>query len=507
MKDSRTKNTIRNINAGLINKISAIIFPFINRTALLWILGTEFTGLTSLFSSILSVLNVAELGFSSAIVYSLYEPIANNDEKRICELVSMFKKIYRVIGTVILVAGIAVMFFLRFFVNGNIPDTANIYLLYLLYLINSCIGYYLFAYKECMLIADQRNDIVDNIRTIINTIVYLVQLVILIFTRNFYLYLIVMIVGTIVTSLITNYQTKKRYPFYKEVSTEKKIPSDIKEKVSGLMIDRICDTFRNSFDSLIISSFIGLAATAIYTNYYYIYFSLYTIMLVICNAMSASVGNSIIKRSEKENYEDLLMFSQLFSWILGWSTVCLLCLYQPFMTLWVGKDLLLPNCDMILFCVYFYLINLNNIRNQYISGNGLWEKLKKSYIIEAGANLLLNIILGKIFGITGVIIATIITIFLFNYLQRNKVLFDNYFKNYKLSEFYKEQIYYAFLTTIIAIITYSICSNIILNNIISYIVLIIILITLPNVLFFLGLKITKRYKNSRDFIFHVVLKK
>ena len=118
-------------------------------------------------------------------------------------------------------------------------------------------------------------------------------------------------------------------------------------------------------------------------------------MLVLCNAMSASVGNSIAKESVKKNYEDLNKFTFIFSWIAGWSTVCLACLYQPFMSIWAGKTLLLSNKDMLLFCLYFYIINMTNIRNQYISGTGMWWKLKLPCMCEAISNLLLNIILGN----------------------------------------------------------------------------------------------------------------
>ena len=346
MSSSRIKNTVRTITAGLINQIITIILPFINRTAILWTLGAEFTGLASLFSSILNVLNIAELGFNTAVVYSLYKPMAEHNEKKICEIVSLLKKIYSIIGIIVLVIGLSI----------------NIYVLYLLYLINSAISYHLFAYKECLLIADQRQDIAKNIRTIVNIVRYLLQLIILLITKNFYAYLVVAILGTIATNLVIEVITRKKYPYYKRVNDKLKIPAEMKKEVNGLMINKICDTFRNSFDSLIISSFIGLTATAIYSNYYYIYSSLYGIMLVICNAMSASVGNSIVQKTAAENYDNMLTFSFAFSWILGIATTCLGCLYQPFMTLWAGSDLLLPTSSMLMFCLYFYIINIGYVK-------------------------------------------------------------------------------------------------------------------------------------------------
>ncbi len=497
MEKSRTKNTTRNIGAGLIYQIVSIVLPFINRTAILWMLGADFTGLAGLFSSILNVLNMAELGFNTAIVYSLYKPMADRNHKKICEIVSMFKKIYSIVGTVVLVGGLALMPFLPNFIHGSYPDTINLYVVYFLYLVNSAISYYMFAYKECLLIADQRQDIAKNIRTIVNIVKYLAQLLVLLITKDFYAYLIVAIVGTMLTNVLIHVSTRKRYPFYKRIKARLKIPAELKKQVGGLMINKICDTFRNSFDSLIISTFIGLTATAIYGNYYYIYSALYGIMLVIANAMSASVGNSIVKNSEDTNYKHLLTFSQIYAGLMGFGTVALACFYQPFMEIWAGKDLLLPNYDMLLFCVYFYVINMNNIRNQYISGTGMWWKLKGSYIIEALANLGLNFILGKLFGITGVIVATIITIFLFNYLQRNTVLFNNYFKKEKISGFYRQQFFYLLLSVIGLIISFLACEHLPFGGVPNLIVRGVICIIVPNVIYLCGIRYTSIYRDTR----------
>lgn len=499
MKRSRIKNTTRNIKAGLINQIISIVLPFINRTVILWTLGAEFTGLAGLFSSILGVLNIAELGFNTAIVYSLYKPMAEKNNKKICEIVSLLKKVYNIIGTMILIGGLAIMPFLTLFINGSYPDSVNLYIVYVFYLVNSVISYYLFAYKECLLIADQRQDIAKNIRSLVNATRYLAQFLVLIITKDFYLYLIVSIIGTVVTNMMIQLATQKKYPFYKGVKNKVKIPNELNKQVGGLAINKICDTFRNSFDSIIISSFIGLTATAVYSNYYYIYSAVYGIMLVISSAMGASIGNSIVKKTEDDNYKHLLTFSQIYAGIIGFCTVSLACLYQPFMRAWAGENLMLSAFDMILFCFYFYAINMNNIRNQYITGTGMWWKLKNSYIVESLANLALNFILGGLFGITGVILATIITIVLFNYIQRNRILFKNYFKNQKISKFYKQQLFYILLTTIGLVITYSICEKIPFDGVPNIVARIIVCITIPNILYYFGIKHTSQFKYTQQF--------
>ena len=500
MADSRTKNTFRNIGAGLINQAVSIILPFINRTIILWSLGVEFTGLSGLFSSILSVLGIAELGFNTAIVYSLYRPMSEHDENKICEIVSLFQKIYGIIGTIVLVLGMAIMPFLEYLIHGSYPSEINLYVVYFLYLLNSVISYYMFAYKECLLIADQRQDMAQNMRTIVNILRYVTQFVVLLKFRSFYYYLIVAIIGTIVTNLGIQCITVRKYPYFKQIKKKQHIPKELITQMKGLMINKICDTFRNSFDNLIISSFIGLTATAIYGNYYYIYSAVYGIMLTICNAMSASVGNSIVEKDEYQNYGDLLTFSALFAVILGVCTALLACLYQPFMRLWAGGNLLLSTFNMFLFCAYFYVINMNNIRNQYISGTGIWWNLKISYIVEAVANLILNFILGKYFGITGVLLATIITIFVFNYLQRNTILFKCYFKNSSYIKYLLEQFYYAIFAIVAVVISYSLCERTKLNDIWGLIIRGGIALVISGIILCIGLFLSKRRYATINFI-------
>ena len=500
MADSRTKNTFRNIGAGLINQAVSIILPFINRTIILWSLGVEFTGLSGLFSSILSVLGIAELGFNTAIVYSLYRPMSEHDENKICEIVSLFQKIYGIIGTIVLVLGMAIMPFLEYLIHGSYPSEINLYVVYFLYLLNSVISYYMFAYKECLLIADQRQDMAQNMRTIVNILRYVTQFVVLLKFRSFYYYLIVAIIGTIVTNLGIQCITVRKYPYFKQIKKKQHIPKELITQMKGLMINKICDTFRNSFDNLIISSFIGLTATAIYGNYYYIYSAVYGIMLTICNAMSASVGNSIVEKDEYQNYGDLLTFSALFAVILGVCTALLACLYQPFMRLWAGGNLLLSTFNMFLFCAYFYVINMNNIRNQYISGTGIWWNLKISYIVEAVANLILNFILGKYFGITGVLLATIITIFVFNYLQRNTILFKCYFKNSSYIKYLLQQFYYAIFAIVAVVISYSLCERTKLNDIWGLIIRGGIALVISGIILCIGLFLSKRRYATINFI-------
>jgi len=499
MSDSRTRNTLRIIRSGLMSRIISLGLPFINRTIIIYILGAEFTGLSSLFTSILSVLNIAELGFHSAVVYSMYEPVAKKDDQRVCELLTLYKRIYQTVGIIILALGLCIMPFLPRLINGTVPSGINLYVLYVLYLINSVFSYFLFSYRESVLMANQRQDISQIIRALVKVLQCILQMIVLIGTKNFYAYLIVEILCTGITNLALAHETRKRFPQYQCVKTKVPMPEAIKKQVSGLLVGKICDKARNSLDSIILSAFFGLTTVAIYDNYYLIYSALYSLMLVVCNSMAASIGNSIITETVEKNYENLLKFSFIQAWISGWITICMLCIYQPFMKLWMGEELMFPVKDMVLMCVYFYVINMNNIRNQFVSGTGMWWKLKSSYAIEALGNILLNIVLGKLFGITGVILATILTIFFMNFLWRTVVLFDNYFKTMSLRNFLMDHLGWAGAICVAALVTYFMCNALSFSNLVQIIVNGIICIIVPNVILLLLFVKTKQFQETKVF--------
>lgn len=478
---SRTLNSKRNIVSGILFKLFATLLPFAIRTAIIYSLGTEYLGVTSLFTSILSVLSLTELGFSSAIVYSMYKPIAANDENKICALLDFYKKIYRIVGIVILALGIILIPLLRFFIKGSYPNDINIYLVYTIYMFNTVISYFLFAYKSSIAVAYQRSDLLNKTQIIVLFFLYGIQLIILFFFKNFYAYCIASPISTVLGNLINNYKINKFFPNItgkgKLEDTDKR---EIATNVKGLFLDRIGDVSRNSFDNIVISSYLGLSVLAVFNNYYYIVTAVCSVLLIIKQGIQASIGNSIATETIEKNYSDFLKFNFIIGWIISWCFVCFLCLYQPFMELWVGPELKLSNSKMILFCIFFYSLNINIVPNLYLSGNGLWWECKLPCIFEAIGNLLLNIILCRFLGITGVLLATILTLLLCNFVWRNLILFKKYFKVSPVI-FFIETLFYCFVTIAVSAITYFIC-ELSFNN---FVTKLLICITFPNFGFFI----------------------
>lgn len=506
MENSRINNTKRNIFSGVMRQCINIILPFIIRTIIIYTLGEAYQGLSSLFTSILQVLSLTDLGFTTAVVYVLYRPIADNDQEKICAIMAYLKKIYFIIGLAILGIGLAIIPFLENLIAGDYPQDINIYVLYVIYLLNSVVSYWFFAYKNTLLTAMQREDIVNNIYSCVSIALKLIQIAVLLLVKNYYVYVIFIPLSTVVNNLLLNYYSNRCFPKIKpDGAISKDTKQELTKQVKGVFINRIGDVARNGTDSIFVSAFLGLTAVAVYDNYYYIYSAIYGLTLMITHAMQASVGNSIARESKQKNYIDLSKFNFIFSWLCGWCAICMCCLYQPFMHIWMNgeKTMLLTNVDMVLFCLYFYAITMNNMRNLYVSGAGLYWELRKWYIFEAVGNIVLNWLLGYLFGMTGIIVATIITIFVFNFIARTNVLFKCYFK-FSPRRFFANHLLCFVVALLNCVATYLICSAVTVEGIAGFVFKALICAVLPNVLFFVAYFKTQQFRKSISFVKTVI---
>ncbi len=498
MKIDRAKNTVRNTIWGLINKVVILLCPFIIRTLMTVKMGDSYVGLGSLFSSIIMMLNLAELGFGSAVVYCMYEPIAKGDNERVCALLNLYKKIYMIIGLIVLVIGIVITPLLPFFIKDAVPSDINIYSLYLVYLADTVLAYWALTYRISILRAIQRNDICDNIMTAFYLIMYIAQIVVIITIKEYYIYAVMLPLTDLTVNIFTAGYAKKKYPEYVpkgEVDKEEK--SAIKKQVSGLLFQKFAFSSRNAFDSIIISAFLGLVVQAHYNNYFYIINALTAILAIFFSSMQAGIGNSVVLENTEKNFEDMKKIHILYIVIAGWCSVCLWILFQPFMKIWMGEDKLLSTGTVLLFAVYFYLMKMTDSIGAYISATGTWWKCKWIYAGEAVTNLLLNILLGYYFGITGVIVATIISVFFINYLFTGYVLFKNYFGLKYIFRFYKDEVIYALISLIIGVlVTVSVrCIN--YNNVFSEITIkALICLIIPGISYLVMYFISSSFKES-----------
>ena len=459
-KIERTKNATRNIIFGVILRAYQIIVPFLMRTAMIYLMGVQYLGLNSLFTSVLQVLNLAELGVGSAMIYSMYRPIAEDDNTTICALMKLYRTYYRLIGLIIAVVGCILTPFIPKLISGDIPQGINIYILYLLNLGATVLSYWLFAYKNSILQAHQRTDIVSKGTLITNTIQYVLQLFVLWIFKNYYLYVIVMLVTQALTNIVTAIMADKIYPQFKpKGELHKEEIHQINQKIRDLFTAKLGGVVVGSADTIVISAFLGLTTLAVYQNYYFIMNSICGFITVIFSAITAGIGNSLVTESSEKNYNDFKKFTFIICFILCICCCCFVGLYQPFMKLWVGKKFMLSFSFVILFCILFYCLELAMVWATVKDAAGLWHSDRFRPLIGACANLIMNIVLVQVIGLYGIILSTV-----FSYIFISMPwLIHNLFKflyNESLKVYLKDLSMYILVAILATTITTIICRKI-----------------------------------------------
>lgn len=493
---------MRNIAFGSLNRIINIILPFISRTVILYVMGTQYLGLSSLFSSILSFLSLTELGIGSAMIYSMYKPIAENDHATIKALLNLYKKIYRIIGLVILSLGICLLPFLTVLIPEALPDGINLHLLYMIYLLNSVLSYWLFAYKNAMLQAYQRDDINSKIASIITPVSYIVMLGSLALTRNYYSYVIWLPIFTVATNVLRLLFVNRIFPSVVpegEVSPELK--KSIIKKTSALIGTKLNTVVLNAADNIVMSAFLGLTAIAMYGNYHYVMTSIIGFLGIAYSSMTAGLGNSLQTESLDDNYRNFEKFSFINSWLVGWCTVCLVCLYQPFMKIWVGEELMFPFYVVLEMGLYFFVYQIRKIPVVYKDAAGIWwEDRFRPYVCMI-VNVVLNVVLVQIIGISGVILSTVFSLFI-SIPWENYTIFKYVF--HRSSGSYYGKMFFSAGTMLIAGgVTLWVCSFF-GEGILSLLLQGVVCIIVPNLIFVLCNCKRKEFKETMTFVKRIV---
>lgn len=437
---NRKKNIINGTFFGLILKTIQIVFPFFIRTIFIKYLGAEYLGLDSLFVAIFQVLNLAELGVSSALVFSMYRPIVDDDKEKICQLMNLYRKYYRIIGLIILIVGISIIPFLRELINGDVPETINLYIIYLMNLATTVLSYWLFAYRNSLLVAHQRNDVISIISIVISFFQYGIQAIILILFRNYYMYLIINISSQIVNNMVVAYISKRFFPEYSpKGSISENEKKEINGKIRDLFTSKIGAVINHSIDSIVISAFLGLEILAIYQNYYYIITAIMAMFTVFFNACTAGIGNSLIVNDENNNRKLLFNINHIVFLSINICCSCLLSVCQPFMKLWLGEKYMLDFPFVLFFTVYLIAEEAPRTLVVFKDAGGIWRHDRFRPLVTACINLCLNIILTQFIGLYGIIISTIVALLLVAYpwliCNINKRLFLIDIKKYVLRLF------------------------------------------------------------------------
>lgn len=485
------------------------LLPFATRTVLIYTLGKTYLGLNGLFSSLLQMLSLAELGFGSAVVFSMYKPLAEGDSAAVSALLRLYRRVYRWIGLGILAAGLLLMPMLPWLIHDGVPPGINLYLLYSIHLVNTAISYLLFAYKKSLLAANQRSDIISKLHMVLSLVSGLAQIAALLLFHSFYLYSLVLPCITLLENIGSELAARRLFPQYVcrgEVPAEE--VQRIKKNVIGLFAYKVSQVFRNSFDSIVLSAFLGLEAVAKHNNYLYILNTLIVFLQTVTNSSIAGIGNKLVLCSRRENHADMNRFQLLFMWAAAWCTVCLYCLYQPFIELWVGAELLFDDAVMTVFCVYFFTRAMNLVCYAYRQAAGLWWEDRFRPVVEALSNLTLNILLVRRIGVLGVLLSTVLTMIPFNTIWGSYILYSRFFKEENYAGYLARLVYYAAMTFAGCLLTARMCTLLPVMDLWQTLICRAVLcMVVPNLLFLLLLRVLPEFRPAMALLRKLVHKK
>lgn len=482
MEDSRTHKSIKNIIYSFGTQLIILLINFLSRTIFIKFLGVEMLGISGLFTNILTLLSLAELGFGSAIIYSLYKPLKDNDKEKISALINYYKKAYYYIIAIITFIGVLIIPFLPKIITSDL-NHSSLLTYYILFLINTICSY-LFVYKSSIINADQKIYITKIINVTTMIIQFICQMIIIILTRNYILFLIAQIICTLLNNIISSLIANKLYPFLKnnnilELSERKKI----KRNVSSIFLYKICGTVLNNTDNIYISTLINTITVGYYSNYYMLTSAITNFIYILFNAMTASIGNLITENNKIKQEQIFRQLNYICFVITGICTLELLGLTQDFITLWLDSSFILNNYILYIIIANFYIYTIQNPVWAYRDTTGLFKDAKNDTIILVISNVILSYIFGKIWGLFGILLATAVSRLFITYWHQPYMLYKKVF-NMSIKEYAIKQIYY------IVVLAISIISIIFLNqyiigySIITFIIKGLIILIISSLIFF-----------------------
>ena len=490
----RSKNSLRNILFGLTGQVINILMSFVTRTVFLRTLSSVYLGVNGLFTNILMVFSLADLGVGTAIIYALYRPIAEGDRRKIQALMNMYQRAYLLIGCVILLLGLGMMPFIKVFVKTT-QDIPNLRLIFMIFVVNTASTYF-FAYKGTLITAHQRNYIVTNVVYTTSILCYAVQIVIMKATHNYILTLSIQVGTNILQNIITMAIANRMYPYIKQRNNELLAPEErrkIYRNMSSLMFYRTGQVVINGTDSITISSLVGVTQAGIYSNYLLLTTTVKNLMQQVFSAITASIGNLAAMESNEMKYQ---MYKSVYFgnfWMFGFGAVCFFVLFNPFMILWAGVDMMLSSKEVFFISLNFYLIGMRNVNLVFRDTMGVFREGRFVPIISAAVNIGVSVIATIKFGLIGAFIGTTISMVTTLVWMEPVVLFKYGFKRKVWPYFVKYLIYFS-ATALATAITWLIAHQFTVNSLSCFIGKLVVCLITPNLLFFLLFGRTKEFQ-------------
>ena len=411
MENSRLKNSALNFASGFLGRVLTILLNFVVRTIFIYCLNEAYLSVNGLYSNILTVLSLAELGFGSAMVYRMYAPVAVKDYQKTAALLQFYKKIYIIIGVVIFLLGLCVIPFMDYIIKDK-PDISGLTLYYILFLVNTSISYWFSSYKASVLYADQKEYIKTNVQNTMAILQSGLQIVLLLLFRKYLLYLLVRLVGNIFLNLYVAHLADKRYPeiqTYQGASLSAEERVQIRKDTEALVLSRFGHVALNGTDNIIISAVVGVLWVGRLSNYTLICDSVTSVLCQITAAITGSLGNFFATEDKHAGYALFKKVEFLNFWLYGFSFIALVTLLDPFVQIWAGGRFVLGLPVSIAIAINFFVAGYMNTLWVFRSTLGLFKQGKFRPILVAILNIVLSIVLGRLWGVFGVLFATFLS--------------------------------------------------------------------------------------------------
>ncbi len=501
----RLENTKYNIFSGIIGQFIKIGTKFSIRTVIIYYFGAAYLGLDGLFMNVISMLSLAEMGIGDAVCFALYKPLADKDEESISAYMRFYKMVYQVIGVVVLCAGLILIPFLEHIVNLDKALDINYKWMYVLFLFNSVLSYWFGAYRQVLLIADQKMYEINKVNMCQMIIQSVLQIMALILLNNYYIYIIIMLLSNLVKNIYLFFKIGRLYPVVSSKSRiflSKKNQKSLAKNVYALLITKISTTVYTSSDNLVISAFVGTIIVGYYSNYSYIVSAVTGFISIIFSSVTAGIGNVNANSDPKTLHNVFKKMLLVNHWIYGLCFVCLWQLLTPFVRLWTGNSAyVLADLQIILIVLMFLIPGLNHTCTVFRAACGLFWQTRYRTIVTALINVIVSIVLARHIGLSGVFIGTILAYLLTTFVVDPKVLYREIF-HLPCIEFYVWFFQSLLSTIIVAVFCRGLCLLITLEGFGGILYQLIICLIVYNGTFYL------LYHNDTRFqYFWIIMKK
>lgn len=464
-KSSRTKNSTLNFITGTVGQILVILLRFVTRTVLIYTLGKAYLGINGLFSDVLSMLSLTELGLDTAINFKFYKPLAEHDDQRVRVLVKFYKQAYRVIGAVVLALGLCLIPFLPTLIKDYDSLSTlgiNAPLIFILYLLQSVSSYLFFAYRSAVMRADQKKHILDVADYVVTIAQNTAQILVLVFLQDFLIYTGIGLVFVILKNFVNAKIAERYYPQFfikEEKSLQKEEVIGLFKDCGALFVYKVNNVVLKATDNIVLSSFLGLSIVGLYSNYLLFCIAIKTLLGQIYAAVRASMGNLFVVSNIETKYRFFQIMNYLTILTYGTAAVGLAVCSDELIRVWITYDYVIPQPFSILIGVEILFtgltINLGQIRNV----SGIFRQLWYRPVIGVIINIVVSVILVQICGIYGVIIGTIVSILFANFLVDPSVIHKYAFEHYKpVSEYYRKNLLYIAILVLVAAADMWLCS-------------------------------------------------